>query len=229
MKKASQVIGLPVMGVAEGTTMGVASDFILDAANKRICYVVISTSKGVFGTYVLPIEKVMGVGNDYVMTGSLTNAVKIFESMDAMKMSEKGFFLMGAKVINCAGNVLGNVDGFSFDEKVGNILGITLDCGKAFNDNDLVAFSGGDMVFVNESADAVDIPVSAAPAAPAASAPAGGFDKEQRDFLLGRKVSEDISDRMGNVIIPSGTIINEGVLAKAEAADAMIELTLSAE
>lgn len=227
MKKASQVIGLSVLGIAEGAVKGVSSDFILDAANKRVSCMMVSTSKGMLGSNLLPIEKVRGIGKDYVTTDTLANVVNAFEYKDTLNIAQEGFYLLGAKVVNGTGNALGSVEDFVFDERTGAIMGITLDNGKAFEQADLIAFSGGNMVFVNEMEEAEYYAANIG--AGAQNAPSSYVDEEQRTFLLGKTVYEDVTDKAGNVIITSGTVIDESVIATAEAADAMIELIMNAK
>jgi len=61
------------------------------------------------------------------------------------------------------------------------------------------------------------------------SAPGGDgaafFKQRQRQFLLGKKLIQDIKDAAGNLLIPEGTIVTERVIDLAEKNNKYVELT----
>jgi uncharacterized protein YrrD len=67
--------------------------------------------------------------------------------------------------------------------------------------------------------------------APASSPPAGSsdgaafFKQKQRQFLLGKRLIQDIKDAIGNVLIAQETVITEEILDLAERNNRFIELT----
>lgn len=64
---------------------------------------------------------------------------------------------------------------------------------------------------------------------PEASAPGGDgaafFKQRQRQFLLGKKLIQDIKDAAGNLLIPEGTVVTERVIDLAEKNNKYVELT----
>ncbi|MGE5390715.1 MAG: PRC-barrel domain-containing protein [Deltaproteobacteria bacterium] len=63
------------------------------------------------------------------------------------------------------------------------------------------------------------------------AAPSGGgdgaafFKQRQRQFLLGKKLIQDIRDAAGNLLIPEGTVVSEKVIDLAEKNNKYVELT----
>lgn len=66
---------------------------------------------------------------------------------------------------------------------------------------------------------------------PEVEAPAPGgdgaafFKQRQRQFLLGKKLIQDIKDAAGNLLIPEGTVVTERVIDLAEKNNKYVELT----
>jgi len=68
-----------------------------------------------------------------------------------------------------------------------------------------------------------------APEADAATSPGGDgaalFKQRQRQFLLGKKLIQDIRDAAGNLLIPEGTVVTEKIIDLAEKNNKYVELT----
>lgn len=215
MKSTTKVLGLALMGVKEGASIGKAKEFIADAMEKRVSAIVIEGEKERLGLYSLPVSSVLGIGADYIITPSLENASFISDDMK----KNMGFFLLGAKVISCEGNVLGFVTEFEFDEKTGEVGEITLESGAKFAREALVAFSN-ELVFVTTAEEIFTIEKKQ---------PKSVFDAEQRAFLLGKPLNEDVLDQNDAVVFEQGELVTDEMLDKAEQLELMVELTLSVQ
>ena len=79
MKQTKQVLGLPVMGMKEGVTQGIAVDFVIDAEAKKVRYIILKNEIG-YGFRVLAVEDIAGIGTDYIMTSTVQNVKKLFDS-----------------------------------------------------------------------------------------------------------------------------------------------------
>ncbi len=250
MKKASQVIGLQLMGISEGATGGNAVDFMIDTVTKKVRYIVVQSGKGYFAYSALPVNEVVGVGDDYIITSTLDN----IEEKDDITLEGDGFFMLGTGVISCEGNSLGTVKDFSFDEKEGTIETIELDNGKKIAGEKMVTLS--ELAFVDESGSAEPVvqeevvydalseePVAQAetvieeevfPAQEEAVEEAAveepsAFELEQREFLLGRTVVTDVADDDGTVLAAAGTVLTDEIIDAVGKAGKILDLTLSVE
>lgn len=64
-----------------------------------------------------------------------------------------------------------------------------------------------------------------APSTPTAADGATFFKQRQRQFLMGKKLIQDIRDAAGNILIAQGTVVTEAILDLAEANNKFVELT----
>ncbi|MEN6326210.1 MAG: PRC-barrel domain-containing protein [Syntrophomonas sp.] len=62
-------------------------------------------------------------------------------------------------------------------------------------------------------------------ATPTATDGASFFKQRQRQFLMGKKLIQDIRDAAGNILIAQGTVVTEAILDLAEANNKFVELT----
>ena len=246
MKQTKQVLGLPVMGMKEGKTQGIAVDFMIDAEAKRIRYIILKNEIG-YGFRIIAIEDVKGIGANYIMTSTIDNAKKLYECPDLLKEMESALYgsdLLGAKVLSVVGNILPEVREFTFDEQTGNVENLILANGKDYLSS-VIATLARDVVFLDideepveefyvektEEVVAVEEEQPAAPAAQAEEKPVqlSAYAMAQRDFLLGHTVSFDIVDSTGKVVIPQGTVVTDEIIAYAEKMDVSADLALNVD
>lgn len=243
MKKTKQILGLPVMGMKEGKTRGIATDFLIDADAKRIRYILLNNERNA-QTRVLAIEDVKGIGANYIMTESIENAKGLFECPDVCQEMETtalyGNELLSARVLSVVGNILPEVREFVFDEKTGNIETLILANGQE-HPASIIATLARDIVFLDiadqpeetffEPEAEVEEPKEAEeePAKEEEVVIQSAYAMAQREFLLGHVVNFDITDAAGNVIIPQGTVVTDAVIALAERNDVSADLALNVD
>ncbi len=148
MKKSSEVLGLRVIGIREGMENGIAQDFMIDTESKKIKYLILKSSSG-YGFRVMNVTDVEAIGADYIITGSVENAINIYESKEIMEEIEKGFFILGTTVLSSSGNIIGTVSDFTFEEKTGEMDRVILNDGYEFSASNIATLAGK-MVFINE-------------------------------------------------------------------------------
>lgn len=215
MKSSSQVIGLPLMGVKEGKEGGVIQNIVIDPQTKKIKSFILHGSKNEYDFRELKLSNVMGIGKDYVITQSVDNAVSI-------DRADSGITLINTKCIASAGDVLGSIKDFSFDEKTGDIQSVQIDTGADIPGKNILSLSNN-LMFIDSSEGASFVKQGGG--STVASSPAS-LQKEQRDYMLGRTVKNDITAAGGKVVVKKGTVVNEEVIRAAEEAGVIIDLTL---
>ncbi|MEG1560485.1 MAG: hypothetical protein RRY79_06830 [Clostridia bacterium] len=247
MKQTKQVLGLPVMGMKEGKTQGIAVDFMVDPEAKRVRYIILKNEHG-YGFRALAVEDIKGVGSDYIMTSTTENVKKLFSCPELLSEMETGLYasdLLGAKVLSIIGNVMPNVKEFTFDEKAGGIDTLILANGKECLAS-VIATLSNDVVFldiIDEPETEVYIdPISVIDVAPVREEPVAvvapvvekkaelsAYALAQREFLLNHTVILDIVDKTGKVVIPEGTVVTDEVIAYAEKMDVSADLALNVD
>ncbi|MBQ9949809.1 MAG: hypothetical protein IJO93_03705 [Clostridia bacterium] len=245
MKQTKQVLGLPVMGMKEGMTQGIAVDFMVDPEAKRIRYIILKNEIG-YGFRVIAIEDVKGIGTNYIMTTTVDNAKKLYECPDLLKEMESALFgsdLLGAKVLSVVGNILPEVREFTFDEQTGNIESLILANGKDYAAS-VIATLARDVVFLDivdqqpeeeyffekpeEVVAAVEEVVEEV-VEEEQPVQLSAYAMAQREFLLGHTVNFDIVDSTGKVVIAQGTVVTDEVIAYAEKMDVSADLALNVD
>lgn len=226
MKRASEVAGLKVLGIMEGQENGNAQDFMVDPQTKRVEYLVLKTNHG-YGFNALKVSDVMGIGADYIMTKSVENAKKMYESKEILEQIERGFFMLGTTVLSAAGDVVGKVGDFSFDEKEGTIGTLYLDDQTEIEGSRIVAMAGK-MVFVG--ADGVSLPVTEPEPVEKVEQPRpeDAFEKESFGYLMGKTTKDAIASEDGSFRIEAGTVLTADILKQAARFDdVLLALTLN--
>jgi uncharacterized protein YrrD len=212
MKSSSQVIGLPLMGVKEGKECGIIQNIVVDPQTKKIKSLILRGSKNEYDFRELKLANVIGIGKDYVITQTVENAVSI-------DRADTGITLINTKSIASSGDVLGSIKDFSFDEKTGDIQSVKIEGGLDVAGKNILSLSNN-LMFVEYGGGAAPT-VFAKETGNTAS-----VQKEQRDYMLGRTVKNDITAAGGRVVVKKGTVVTEDVIRAAEDAGVIIDLTL---
>lgn len=227
MKKSSETLGLKVMGIKEGLENGTAQDFMIDASKRTVEYLILKDNSG-YGFRAIATKDILGIGTDYIMTPTIENAKKIYESKEILEVIEKGFFILGATALSSSGNVIGGIEDFSFDEKTGAIETLYLDNGEEYG-GDKIATLAGKMVFIDQTGgdmlrEAVAAPVEQEE--PASAAPSA-LEEESKVYLLGKVVKNDVTSHDGTFSLKAGTVLTEEVLEQvANYSDVLLTLTM---
>ena len=219
MKRASEVLGLKVLGIREGMENGSAQDFMIDPQTRKVEYLVLKTNNG-YGFNALRISDVMGIGADYIMTQTVENAKKMYESTEVLEVIERGFFMLGTTVLASTGDMVGKVEDFSFEEKTGEIGTLYLDNQTEFEGSKIVTMAGK-MVFVDpEGTNILKVTQEAEPQGEA-------FQSESFQYLMGKTVKETVTSEDGSFRIEADTVLGEEILRQAARHDdVLLALTL---
>jgi uncharacterized protein YrrD len=215
VKKGLQVVGMPVMGIKEGVRCGIAKGFVIDAQTKKINAMILKGDKNEFDLRLIRTSDIMNIGKDFIMTRSIEN-VKDVSNAGAMIM------LFGMNCVSSMGDVIGSVKDFSF-EATGEILSLVIDSGAEIDGSEIVTVSS-DFIFLSSE---LAFEENKAPAE--AGGGLSAYEREQREFLLGKTVDSDILDADGRVLIRRGTEITQSIIEIAQKAQLLTDLTLSVE
>lgn len=220
MKKSTEVLGLKVIGIKEGTDKGVIQDMIIDAAGKKISHLILKDSRG-YGFYGLSFTDVLGIGADYAIIPTLGCIRKLYESGELLEALEKGFYLLGATALSSSGDIIGTVEEFAFAPKTGDLESVKLDNGLEYP-AEQIANLAGNTVFLSLGEEEAAVVVEAEPALPEE-----GIEADSIRFLLGKTLRATVTSEDGAITIPAGTLLSEDVLMEARKHDALLVLTLN--
>ncbi|ADI01129.1 MAG TPA: photosystem reaction center subunit H [Syntrophothermus lipocalidus] len=247
MKKTQEIIGLPVFSIVDGKEVGQVKDLVINPEEGSIEYLLVNGGNWYVGAKVLPYRAVMGIGAHAVTTESENLLTNLNESTNASVLLQRNIKVKGTKVLTKKGNLLGVVSEYEVDENTGKITSLefkSLD-GEGettvIRANQVLTF-GKDVLVVEEKLG--EVGPTRRPSTTGEVAASGNegqsvsgeesgresaatklFVERQRQFLMGKRVIQEIRDDAGNVIIPEGALIDEAVLDIAEAHGRLIELS----
>ncbi len=217
MKKATEVLGLKVMGVKEGRDKGVIQDIVINAAKKSVEYLILKDSRG-YGFYALAFKDVLGAGADYAVTASVENVKKLYESKELLEATEKGFYILGATALSNTGDIIGEVADFCFSMKSGQLEKVILGDGAEFTFAQIETLAGS-TVFIRLD----DAQSDAAAEDPKLSQ----IEGESIKFLLGKTVKNTTESEDGKFVVKENTVLTQSILDEAVKHDAILLLTLN--
>ena len=214
MKKSTDVLGLKVIGVKEGTDKGVIQDIVIDAEAKKVSCLILKDSRG-YGFYGLSFVDIQGIGADYVITPTISSIRKLYESKELLEVIEKGFYLLGAAALSSEGDIVGVVKDFGFSPKTGALEKLMLDNGAEYLADKIRALAGS-TVFLNLGETDFD-----------PDEPKGGIEADSFRFLLNKTLKNTVKSEDGKFVAEAGTLLGEEVLREAGKHDALLTLTLN--
>lgn len=237
MKKSREIIGLPVFSIIDGVKLGLVEDLVINPEVGKVDFILISNGSRYTDARVLPYDLVMGVGLDAVTTESEKQLSSINENISASSLIMKNIAVIGNRVLTNKGNLTGVISEYEIDEQSGKLLRLEyqtiLDESQieVIEAEDVVTY-GVDVVVIKDKMGADFATVQAADGIKENSLNSDStslFKERQKQFLLGKKVIQDIKDADGAVIIPEGTIVTEEICNLAENKGKFVELSQCAK
>lgn len=131
MKKTSEVFGLPVISVLQGTQVGTVKDAVIDPVKKEVAAFVVKDQEWYKSVKVLPFNYVKSIGSDAVVVDKTDQVLEISASKHMESLARQSVEVKGSKVVSLGGKVAGKVSEFVFDEKRGDLAEIIVSSGGA--------------------------------------------------------------------------------------------------
>ena len=161
MKKTKEIIGLPIISIANGTEIGAVKNVIVNADDRSISYLVVDSGLHALGAKVIPTEKVLGIG-EYAVTVEDEGAVSLVSKIPAaLELLEKNVLIKGSKALTKKGRLAGEISEIFVDEEdCCRIIGLEFkplkDGGRAlFMPDQCVITYGKHLVIIFESFDSM--------------------------------------------------------------------------
>ncbi len=242
MKKSQEILGLPVFSILDGRKLGQVKDLVINPEEAKVEFILVSNGSWYVGARVLPFKAVMGVGEHAVTTESESHLTAINETSTANSLLQRNIEVKGNRVLTNKGNLIGVVSEYEIDEHTGKMVRLeyrtALDESKIeIVDAENVLTYGADVIVIKEKAGTAQPPTSPAPISESIKEGTGSpssdgtnlFKERQKQFLLGKRVIQDIKDANGTVIIPEGTVVTEEICDLAESKGKFVELSQCAK
>jgi uncharacterized protein YrrD len=231
MKKSRDVVGLPVIDLAEGKSLGRVHSLIVNPATRRVEAMEVGERTLLkTKTEVIPFGKLRSIGNDAVtlLDFQAEESPEAPPEMEAL-LERK---LIGSRLVTEDGSLAGTIEDFSFNvadgalvelfvtgEKTKTYLALPLDTIHSF---------GRDFIIIREDY------LSAAREIDTASAERSGrqivhtLEVKAIEFSLGREAGQDVLDDNGEPIIRKGEKVTSEIIDLARQKNRLTQLLIAA-
>lgn len=117
MKKHSEILGLPVISITDGTELGWVKCIVINSLKGAVAAVVIEDNNWYrVGAKLLPFSAIMGIGDNAITVENSTSIASIIDDSDIQKLLDANVKVIGAKVLTQRGGFQGRVTEYSIDE-----------------------------------------------------------------------------------------------------------------
>lgn len=239
MKKSQEIIGLPVFSIVDGIKLGQVEDLIINPEEAKVDFILVRNGSWYSGGKILPFDAVIGIGEDALTTESEFQLSSINDNVNACNLLKRNITVKGNRVLTNQGNFIGVISEYAIDEQSGKIIRLEYQTNLDENKIDVIEGAnvltyGAEVVVIKAEPAAGSSPaevIDSGKEAPSSNASDSTalFKERQRQFLLGKKVIQDIKDTDGNVIIPEGTVVTEDICNLAESKGKFVELSQCAK
>lgn len=240
MKKSQEIIGLPVFSIVDGKKIGQVKDLVINPEEGKIDFILVSNGSWYVGARVLPYKAVMGIGEHAVTTESQNLLSNIGDNSSASTLLQRNIEIKGNRVLTNKGNLIGVISEYEVDENTGKIVRLEYKTARDESKTDVIEADdvltyGADVIVVRENQNGTDpggTPQSEDITPMAADGETDGaafFKARQKQFLLGKKLVQDVKDASGNILIAEGTLVTEEIINLAEQHNRFTELSQCAK
>ncbi|HBQ25132.1 MAG TPA: photosystem reaction center subunit H [Syntrophomonas sp.] len=240
MKKSQEIIGLPVFSIMDGKKIGQVKDLVINPEEGKLDFILVSNGSWYVGARVLPYKAVMGIGEHAVTTESENLLSDIGDTSSASSLLQRNIEIKESRVLTDKGNLIGVVSEYELDEISGKIVRLEYKTAQDESKIDIVEATdvltyGADVIVVREKQGSPhpSHPSESEDINPKASGGetdgAAFFKQRQKQFLLGKKLVQDVKDNSGNILIAEGTLVTEEIINLAEQHNRFTELSQCAK
>ena len=241
MKKSQEIIGLPVFSILDGKKIGQVKDLVINPEEGKLDFILVSNGSWYVGARVLPYKAVMGIGEHAVTTESENLLSNIGDTSSAANLLQSNIVIKGNLVLTDKGNLIGVISEYEVDELSGKIVRLEYKTAVDESKTDIVEAAdvltyGADVIVVRENHDSSPVPDSSSVSEDSTSEVSGEetdgaafFKQRQKQYLLGKKLIQDVKDDAGNILIAKGTLVTEEIINLAEQHNRFNELSQCAK
>lgn len=261
MKKSRDIIGLPVISIADGKEMGTIKSLVVNPDQGSVEFMVVSSEEWELGIKAIPFKLIVGLGEFAVTIESSSSIIDLAEIPIANELLAKNIQIHATRIITRKGRLMGQAEEYFLDEETGKIAAVSFrphgSEEQKILPEDIVLTFGREIIVVSEDADdhvlnsiedveqaevekpesreqmaaSVETATAAAPSVSDGKDLEEDFDMRQFPFLVGKKVTADILDDQGNVLVAKGDTVTEDIFHKIrnQGRSKLIELTIKVE
>ncbi|KIV59170.1 hypothetical protein AM501_29835 [Aneurinibacillus migulanus] len=239
MRQSQQLIGMPIISIMDGKEIGKVKSLLVNPESGKVEFLVIHNERWTLGVKVLPFRQVQGLGDYAVMTESESAVIDLSEDTLANELKTKGVSIIGNRVITAAGQFLGEVVEYYVNAESGKVEGCVIE--KESNDQqvlnaEFIITMGKEILIVKKESVENLINKSEFDRMSVSQANQEEVDRVDKSLIFskdtvnitGKRVTADIYDENGDVIVPEGEVVTEDIVERVKriGRNKLVELTL---
>lgn len=243
MKKSAEMKALPIISINDGSEIGRVKSLVINPEKGSVDFLTIEHEDWQVSVKAIPFKKVVGIG-EYAVTVENENAViDLNEIPIANQLVNKKIKINDTRVMTRKGQMIGNIHEFYVDDETGAIVSLELVAQDStyFLGTEHVLTFGKDIIIVNE--DAVEYfkgtfeqlenphPVYEEEVETIQTQQHGlqTIKSKQTELLTGKRVTEDIYNLEGDLLIAKGSSLTESDIKAAQDAgpSVFVDLTMN--
>jgi uncharacterized protein YrrD len=239
VRQSQQLIGMPIISIMDGKEIGKVKSLLVNPESGKVEFLVIHNERWTLGVKVLPFRQVQGLGDYAVMTESESAVIDLSEDTLANELKTKGVSIIGNRVITAAGQFLGEVVEYYVNAESGKVEGCVIE--KESNDQqvlnaEFIITMGKEILIVKKESVENLINKSEFDRMSVSQANQEEVDRVDKSLIFskdtvnitGKRVTADIYDENGDVIVPEGEVVTEDIVERVKriGRNKLVELTL---
>ncbi len=122
MKKSKEIIGSPVISIADGIQVDTVKGLVVNAEQKSVEFLLLDERERASELRGIPFRSAEGVGEFAVTVGNKSSIIDVMKVGALQELIEKDINVIGTKVITCKGKYLGEVTEFSMNTENGALV-----------------------------------------------------------------------------------------------------------
>ncbi|MDW7650692.1 MAG: PRC-barrel domain-containing protein [Bacillota bacterium] len=231
MKKSREVMGLPVVDLSEGKSLGRVYNLVVNPAARRVEALEVGERTLLKAkTQLVPFAKLRSIGSDAV---TITDNAAID---DADEHPELASFLerklVGSRIVTVDGTSAGIVSDFSFDPANGILADLFLSTGQGRTQLMLPVSSvenfGRDFIIIKEDYLAEARETDAPPVPPSGQQIAHSLEVKAIEFAIGREAGQDVLDGKGEPVVRKGQTVTTEIIDLAREKNRLTQVLIAA-
>lgn len=154
MKNSNQILGLPIISIADGGEVGKVKSLVINPDKGSVDFITIEHEDWQVSIKAIPFKKVIGIGEYAVTIENESAIIDLNEIPIANQLVNKKIKVLNTKMMTRKGELIGEVNEYFLNDNTGDIIGMLLTTKEkqvALSSEAVITF-GKDIIIVSEDA-----------------------------------------------------------------------------
>lgn len=213
MKNSTELIGLPVISITDGTEIGTVKSIVVNPEKRSVDFIAIEHEDWQTSVRAIPFKKIIGLGGYAITVENSGAVIDLNEIPIANQLLNRKISVADTKAITKKGQLAGEIKEYYFSEESGSIETLNIDATdqSGFIDAEFVITYGKDIIVLEEEAlnairDSIEV-VNAEPEEETSKV--DQLKEKQMSMLVGKTLKNDVTDYSGEKILSAGEVLTE--------------------